>query len=101
MNNLLEMTHAELMASSEGIRNAYTNAAIEDKHSKSINLILQGFKHIQFRHGCIKKIKKSDGYYYATRAGSGYGANLLTTNILREAITNIHNAGWGDLVSYK
>jgi len=101
MNNLLEMTHAELMASTEEVRNAYTNAVIEDKHSKAISLIAQGFKHIQFRNGCIKKIKKSDGYYYATRTGVGSGANLLITNILREAIIDIHSCGWGDIVSYK
>lgn len=101
MTNLLEMTHAELMESSEDVNNAYTNAVIMNKHTKAINLIAQGFKHIQFRYGCIKKIKKGDSYFYATRTGAGTRVNLLTTSVLLDAIIHIHNSGWGDIVSYK
>lgn len=101
MKQLLEMTHAELMLASDEVRIAYRQAVIEDKHSRAINLIAQGYKHIQFRYGCIKKIKKDGNYFYATRCGVGTGANAFTTNILFDAIKRVHECGWGDIESYK
>jgi len=101
MKELLEMTHAELILASKEIRTAYTQAVIEDKQSRAINLIAQGYKHIQLENGSIKKIKKDGSYFYATRNGLGTGVNLFVTNVLLDAIKKTHQSGWGDIVSYK
>ena len=98
---LLQMTHEELMKSSEEIRNAYTNAMIEQKHQKSIKLVAEGYKHIQLVYGCIKRIKKDGNYLYVLRNGKGTGENTSQHSILVDAITEAHKCGWGEIISYK
>lgn len=98
---LLQMTHEELIKSSEEIRNAYTNAMIEQKRQKSITLVAAGYKHIQLEYGCIKRIKKDGSYLYVLRNGKGTGKNTSKHSILVDAITEAHNCGWGEIISYK
>ena len=101
MTNLLEMTHAELMIASNEVRNAYIKADIENKHKMAINLIAQGYKHIQFQYGCIKRIKKNDSYVYVIKSGSGNGKHKTIYTTLLDAVTEVKNFGWGNIVSYK
>lgn len=101
MGNLLEMTHAELIASTDEIRNAYKNAMIEQKHQTSIKLVAEGYRHIQLVYGCIKRIKKDGSYLYVLRNGKGTGANTSQHSVLFDAITEAHTCGWGEIIGYK
>jgi histidine ammonia-lyase len=79
-----------------------TNSLINEQFNKAVNLIEQGYKHIQYKHGCIKKIKKEDTFFYGVKTGNGTGKYMRIKTELLDAIIDVHISGWGDdIVSYK
>ena len=101
-NEILEMTHAELMVASVEVKQMYRNAKTEKNLTEATNLIAQGFKHLQFRQGgCIQKKKNSDGNYYVIKNGYGTGKATNTFLTLKECLIELEGSGWGEIVSYK
>jgi hypothetical protein len=105
-NEILEMTHAELMVSSAEVKQMYRNAKIAKNLTFATNLIAQGFKHLQFQNGgCIQKKKGNDHLgkitIYVIKNGYGTGKATNTFLTLKECLMHLDGSGWGEIVSYK
>jgi hypothetical protein len=101
-NEILKMTHQELMNSSDEIRQMYSEAKIMENLTKGTNLIAQGCKHLQFRQGgCIQRKKNTNGVFYVIKNGYGTGKVTNTFLTLKECITHLQGYGWGEIVSGK
>jgi RecA-family ATPase len=101
-NEILKMTHQELMNSSDEIRQMYREAEATEKLITATNLIAQGYKHLQFRQGgCIQKKKNTNGVFYVIKNGYGTGKVTNTFLTLKECITHLQGCGWGEIVSGK
>ena len=101
-NEILKMTHQELMNSSDEIRQMYHEAKTMENLTKGTNLIAQGCKHLQFRQGgCIQKKKNTNGVFYVIKNGYGTGKVTNTFLTLKECITHLYGYGWGEIVSGK
>jgi len=101
VNEILEMTHAELMNSSDEVRQMYRKASdlrFFNDVKKGIDL---GYKHIQMSYGCIKVKNNKNGIYYTTRNGRGTGKDTGQYLCLEDCIKSIANYGWGKEVTYK
>ena len=101
-NEILKMTHQELMNSSDEIRQMYREAEATEKLITATNLIAQGCKHLQFRQGgCIQKKKNTNGVFYVIKNGYGTGKALCTFLTLKECLIELEGCGWGEIVSGK
>ena len=101
-NEILKMTHQELMNSSDEIKQMYRDAEATEKLITATNLIAQGCKHLQFRQGgCIQKKKHSNGEFYVIKNGYGTGKATDTFLTLKECLIELEGSGWGEIVSYK
>jgi hypothetical protein len=101
-NEILEMTHAELMVAGVEVKQMYREAKTMENLTKGTNLIAQGCKHLQFRQGgCIQKKKNSNGEFYVIKNGYGTGKVTNTFLTLKECITHLQGYGWGEIVSGK
>ena len=101
-NEILKMTHKELLIASVEVKQMYSEAKIMKNLTEATNLIAQGFKHLQFRQGgCIQKKKNLDGNYYVIKNGYGTGKVTNTFLTLKECLTELEGSGWGEIVSYK
>ena len=103
---LLQMTHEELMASTQEVRDQYANAHHLDFSNKVELGVKQGFKHIEIGNGyyvvgCIKVRKNKEGIFYATRNGLGTGKDNYTSKDLKDVIDHLKGYGWGRVVTYK
>jgi hypothetical protein len=103
---LLQITHEELMASTEELRNQYRDAHHLEFTNKVILGVNQGYKHMQIGNdhhivGCIKVRKNKDGIFYATRNGYGTGKDCYTSKDLIDCIDHLKGYGWGRNVTYK
>jgi hypothetical protein len=103
---LLQMTHEELMASTQEVRDQYGNAHHLDFSNKVELGVSQGYKHIQIGNthhivGCIKVRKNKDGIFYAIRNGYGTGKDCNTFKNLKDCIDHLKGYGWGRFVTYK
>lgn len=97
-NEILEMTHAQLMVASVEVKQMYRNAKFSKNLTEATNLIAQGFKHLQFRQGgCIQKKKD----FYVIKNGYGTGKVTNTFLTLKECLIHLDGCGWGEIVSYK
>lgn len=100
-NEILQMTHQELMNSNDEIRQMYREAKKMENLTKATNLIAQGYKNLQFERGCIQKKKNINGDYYVIKNGYGTGKVTNTFLTLKESIIYIYDYGWGEIVDYK
>ena len=101
-NEILKMTHKELLIASVEVKQMYAEAKIMKNLTEATNLIAQGFKHLQFRQGgCIQKKKNLDGNYYVIKNGYGTGKATNTFLTLKECLIELEGSGWGEIVSYK
>ena len=97
-NEILEMTHAELMVAGVEVKQMYRNAKFMQNLTEATNLIAQGYKHIQFKQGgCIQKKKD----FYVIKNGYGTGKATDTFLTLKECLIELEGSGWGEIVSYK
>lgn len=106
LNEILEMTHAELMVASFEIKQMYKNAKIAKNLTVATNLIAQGYKHLQFQNGgCIQKKKATDhlGKITVYVIKNGYGTGKITNTFLtlKECLLHLDGSGWGEIVNYK
>jgi len=101
-NEILKMTHQELINSSDEIKQMYREAKTMENLTKATNLIAQGYKHLQFRQGgCIQKKKNSNGEFYVIKNGYGTGKVTNTFLTLKECLIELQGCGWGEIVEYK
>jgi len=101
-NEILKMTHQELMNSSDEIRQMYREAKTTKNLITATNLIAQGYKHLQFRQGgCIQKKKNVNGDFYVIKNGYGTGKATNTFLTLKECLTHLEGSGWGEFANYK
>jgi len=99
---LLSMTHQELMNATQEIKNLRNDAYHLDFSNKVELGVKLGFKHIQIGDcGCIKVRKNENGIFYATRNGRGMGKDKNQYVNLKECIDHLKNYGWGNNVTYK
>lgn len=99
---LLEMTHQELMTSSNEVRSAYRDAVNLDFHNKVEIAISHGFKHIQIgTSGCIKVRQNKNGVFYSKRNGLGTGKDCGQYSSLRDCTKSLQGNGWGNEITYK
>ena len=103
---LLQMTHEELMASTQEVRNQYREAYHLDFSNKVELGVKQGYKHIEIGNGyrvigCIKVRKNKEGIFYSTRNGLGTGKDNYTNKNLKDVIDHLKDYGWGRIVTYK
>jgi hypothetical protein len=99
---LLQMTHEELMASTQEVRNQYRDAKNLDFANKVETGINLGYKHIQIGYcGCIKVKKNQNGIFYIIKAGKGTGKDIFQSTSIKDCIDDIKNCGWGNDVTYK
>jgi hypothetical protein len=105
-NQILEMTHAELMVASVDVKQMYRDAKIAKNLTVATNLIAQGYKHLQFQNGgCIQKKKGTDHLgkitIYVIKNGYGTGKATNTFLTIKECLMHLDGSGWGEIVSYK
>ena len=104
---LLQMTHEELMSSTQEVRNQYSEAHHLDFSNKVQLGVEQGYKHIQIGKteknivGCILVRKNKDGIFYSIRNGLGTGKDTYTSINLKDCIEHLKEYGWGRFVTYK
>jgi hypothetical protein len=99
---LLQMTHEELISSTQEVKNLYKNAKHLDFVNKVETGINLGYKHIQIGYcGCIKVRKNENGIFYSIRTGRGNGKDTFQSTNIKDCIDNIKNNGWGNDVTYK
>ena len=101
VNEILEMTHAELMNSSDEVRQMYRKASDLRFFNDVKNGVDLGYKHIQMRYGCIKVKQNKNCIYYSTRSGNGTGKDIGKFLSLEDCVNSIVNCGWGKEVTYK
>jgi hypothetical protein len=106
MEAILEMTHADLMVASFEVRKMYSEARFKKDLTEAINLIAQGYTHLQFKQGgCIQKKKATDHLgkitIYVIKNGYGTGKATNTFLTLKECLMHLDGSGWGEIVSYK
>ena len=105
-NEILKMTHQELLVASVEVKEMYRNAKMMENLIKGTNLIAQGYKHLKFQNGgCIQKKKSTDhlGKFtiYVIKNGRGTGKVTNTFLTLKECLIELEFNGWGEIVSYK
>ena len=98
---LLKMSHNELMESTQEIRNQFKEAFHLDFSNKVELGVKLGYKHIQMHCGCIKVRKNANGIFYSTRNGLGNGKDNYTSESLKDCIDHLKGCGWGNEVTYK
>jgi len=103
---ILKMTHQELLVASVEVKEMYRNAKTLKNLTDATNLIAQGYKHLQFQNGgCIQKKKGTDHLgkitVYVIKNGYGTGKATNTFLTLKECLTHLEGSGWGEIVSYK
>ena len=106
LNEILKMTHQELLVASVEVKQIYSEAKIMQNLTVATNLIAQGYKHIQFKNGgCIQKKKKTDhlGKFTIYVIKNGYGTGKVTNTFLtlKECLIELEGSGWGEIKSYK
>jgi len=105
-NEILKMTHQELLVASLEVKKMYSEAKIMQNLTVATNLIAQGYNHIQFQSGgCIQKKKGTDHFgkftIYVIKNGYGTGKVTNTFLTLKECLTHLNGYGWGEIKSYK
>ena len=95
MQNILEMTHEELMKSSEETRMQYNKAKKLYLYELVKSFIESGYKTILIgRYGCIKVRKNSNGIFYSIRNGKGTGVDCSQHLELKDATDEASDFGW-------
>jgi len=105
-NEILKLTHQELLVASVEVKQMYAEAKIMKNLTDATNLVAQGYKHLQFTNGgCIQKKKGTDHLgkitIYVIKNGYGTGKATNTFLTLKECITHLYGSGWGEIKSYK
>jgi len=104
MNTLeiLNMTHQELLNSTNEVRAMYREAVNQEFHNKVKTAVDAGFKKIYIGHnGTILVKSNKHGVYYCTRNGKGTGYNLGQYADLRDCTKSLIGNGWGNEITYK
>jgi hypothetical protein len=102
LEELLKMSHKEVMALSEEKRTAYREAVNLDLHNRVQLVINNGFTHIQIGYaGCIKVRKNKNGVFYSTRVGKGSGVDCGQYADLRDCTRSLMGYGWGNNITFK
>jgi len=105
-NEILKMTHQELLVASVEVKQMYREAKIMKNLTDATNLVAQGYKHLQFRQGgCIQKKSSKDHLgkitIYVIKCGIGTGKATHTFLTLKDCLQELEGSGWGEIVSYK
>jgi hypothetical protein len=97
-NEILEMTHKELLIASVEVKQMYRKAKFMKNLTDATNLVAQGYRHLQFVNGgCIQKKKD----FYVIKNGYGTGKATNTFSTLKECLTHLDGSGWGEIKNYK
>lgn len=95
--NILEMTHEELVNSSEQIKQEYREQRMLIFYTIVENYFESGHNHVQIgQYSCIIKKKNRNGIYYVTRNGLGTGRNTGGYTTLKDATDNLYRCGHYD-----
>jgi hypothetical protein len=94
MTNILQMTHEELMSSTEEIRKEYRFLKKLEFFNIVKNYLESGYSHIQIgNYSCIIIKKNKNGFYYVTRNGKGTGCNTGEFIDLMDATNSLYSSG--------
>jgi hypothetical protein len=98
---LLNMTHQELLVASNEIKFQYKEAKKIELYNSIKIIFKNGYKHIQLYNGCLKVKRNKNSVFYSSRNGKGTGGDLYQSSDLKYITDKISGLGWGNIISFK